>query len=111
MDITHKTVDQVTVVEIAGDLDGKTAPVAQGQIAPLCQEPGCKIALDMSKVAYMSSAGLRLMLSIYRQVSGAEGQLVLVGLSQDIADTMEATGFLNYFTTCDTLDAGLAAMN
>ena len=109
MDVQIKIIDDVTVVAISGELDGKTAPVAQKEILPLA-EPGCKLLIDMSKVPYMSSAGLRMMLLIYRQVSGNEGQSVLVGLSEEIKDTMEVTGFLNYFETCDSYDAGLVAL-
>jgi anti-sigma B factor antagonist len=111
MEITTRTVEQATVAQLSGDLDGKTAPTAQSELLPLCQVEGCKLALDMSGVSYMSSAGLRLMLSLYRQVAASHGSLVLVGLSDDLKETMSATGFLGYFTTCATLDEGLAALN
>jgi anti-sigma B factor antagonist len=109
MDINIKTVEQVTVVEITGDIDGKTAPQAQSQILPLIQ-PNCKVVVDMSRVEYMSSAGLRMMLSLHRQASSSKGQLLLVGLSEEIKDTMSMTGFLNFFTFQDTVEAGLAAL-
>jgi anti-sigma B factor antagonist len=64
----------------------------------------------MSKVSYMSSAGLRMMLLLYRQATGAQTKLAVVGLSDDLKDTMSATGFLDYFTTGETLEAGLAAL-
>jgi anti-sigma B factor antagonist len=108
MDINVKTVDQVTVVEIVGDIDGKTAPQVQEQVAPLVQ-PESKILLDMSQVGYMSSAGLRLLLSTYRQVSSNNASIVLAGVNEEIQDTMSATGFLRFFTIHDTVEAGLAA--
>ena len=109
MDITINTVDQITVVAIAGDIDGKTAPEAQRQIASLVR-PGVKILLDVSQVSYMSSAGLRMLLSTYRQVSSNEGRTILVGLSEDVRDTMSLTGFLRFFTVYETVDEGLAAL-
>jgi anti-sigma B factor antagonist len=109
MEVSVKTVGQVTVVEITGDIDGSTAPSAQEQILPLAQ-PGCKIVLDMTKVNYMSSAGLRMLLSVYRQISSNKGNIVLVGLSEEIKDTMSVTGFLNFFTIYDSLPSGLGAL-
>ena len=50
------------------------------------------------------------MLSMHRQATANKGQLVLVGLSEDIKDTMAATGFLNFFATQDTVEAGLATL-
>jgi anti-sigma B factor antagonist len=110
MEITTHTVDEVTVVALSGDIDGKTAPIAQNEILPLCQKESARLALDMSGVNYMSSAGLRLMLSLYRQASAANGKLVLVGLSDEVRSTMAATGFLDYFTTSATLEDGLATL-
>ena len=50
----------------------------------------------MSGVEYMSSAGLRMLLSMYRQISRQNGGIVLVGLAEEIKDTMSVTGFLNF---------------
>lgn len=109
MVINVKSIAQVTVVEIAGDIDSNTAPQAQEQILPLAQQ-AARILLDMSGVEYMSSAGLRMLLSMYRQMSRQDGSMVLVGLSEEIKDTMSVTGFLNFFTTRDTVDEGLQAL-
>ena len=109
MEITVKSSGQVMVVEMAGDIDSNTAPQAEEQILPLVQ-PGAKILLDMSGVEYMSSAGLRMLLSTYRQVSRQNGGIVLVGLAEEIKDTMSVTGFLNFFMIRDTVDEGLKAL-
>lgn len=101
---------QVTAIEIAGDVDANTAALIQAKVLPLAQ-PKAKLLLDMTKVPYMSSAGLRMLLSLYRQVGSKNGQIVLVGLVEEIKDTMSITGFLDFFTTRDTLDSGLEALN
>jgi anti-sigma B factor antagonist len=109
MEINVQSIGQVTVVEISGEIDSNTAPQAQERLLPLVQ-PGAKILLDMSGVEYMSSAGLRMLLSMYRQISRQNGGIVLVGLTEEIKDTMSITGFLNFFTTRDTVDEGLNAL-
>jgi anti-sigma B factor antagonist len=100
---------EITVVKLAGDIDGKTAPQVQAEVLPLAQ-PESKMLLDMSQVPYMSSAGLRMLLSVYRQVTAKAGQVVLIGLAENLEDTMSMTGFLDFFTTCKTLDEGLTAL-
>jgi anti-sigma B factor antagonist len=109
MEINVNPVGQVMVIEISGEIDSNTAPQAQERVLPLVQ-PGAKILLDMSSVEYMSSAGLRMLLSMYRQITRQNGGLVLVGLAEEIKDTMSVTGFLNFFTTRDTVDEGLKAL-
>ncbi len=108
-EIGVNTLQTVTAIEMAGDVDANTASLVQEQVLPLAQ-PGSKILLDMTKVPYMSSAGLRMLLSLYRQVTSQNGQIVLVGLSEEIRDTMHITGFLDFFTSCETVDSGLEAL-
>jgi len=100
----------VTVVEIVGDIDTNTAPLAQEQILPLAQ-PETRMILEMTNVPYMSSAGLRMLLSLYRQLSAKGGQIILVGLSEEIQDTMSMTGFLDFFQIRNSLEEALEAFN
>ena len=107
MELTKKTLDQAILVTITGDLDGSSAPRAMEEISALVT-PECRIALEMSLVGYMSSIGLRTMLSLHRQVASTKGRFVLVGVSQEIQDTMAMTGFGDFIKVCQTLDEGLA---
>jgi anti-sigma B factor antagonist len=110
MDVQVRTQGDVTILEASGDVDGSTASTLQEHVLAVAK-PGCKVLMDMRNIAYMSSAGLRVMLLLHRQISGGSGKVVLVGLSEAIKDTMTATGFLKFFTTSDTIDAGLVALN
>lgn len=109
MDIRIKTIQDVTVVEILGEINGSTAPQAQARILAEAK-PNGKMVLDMSQVSYMSSAGLRLLLVTYRSVAGKGGKVVLIGLSEDLAGTMANVGFLDFFPHRESLEAGLAAL-
>jgi anti-sigma B factor antagonist len=75
MDISVESVEEVVLVRLVGDVDGSTAPQAQNQIMPLVQ-PGSRILLDMSGVSYMSSAGLRMLLSTYLRLPTRVGELL-----------------------------------
>jgi anti-sigma B factor antagonist len=101
--------DGASVIHLEGTIDGSSAPTAQSGIVPLI-EPGCRLVLDLSGVDFMSSAGLRLMLLVFRQVSAAGGKVAMIGLSEEIRDTMSLTGFLDFFTTAESEDAALLAV-
>ena len=104
--VNTTTVQNAKVVTMSGEIDGSTAPQAQEQILALAGA-NARVALDMTGVTYMSSAGLRMLLLAYRTFNGKGGKIVLVGLSSDLKDTMSVTGFLDFFTCIDTLDAGI----
>jgi anti-sigma B factor antagonist len=109
VEIKVRNINQILVMEISGDIDGKTAPQVQERAQSLMQ-PNAKILLDMTRVGYMSSAGLRMMLITYRQATSQKAQFALVGLSEEIQDTMSLTGFLKFFPRYDTLEAGLSGL-
>lgn len=109
MQVTKHNVGDVVVVAASGEIDGKTAPVAQQEIVPLIPEDG-KIVLDMGGIDYMSSAGLRMLLLLYRQAQSMRSKIALVGLSESIRDTMDATGFLGFFVVADTVEAGVTLL-
>ncbi len=109
MEIEIHSVAHVTVVSLTGQLDTNTSREVQSQLLPRV-EPEGQMVLDLSGVDYMSSAGLRVLLSLYRHTSNQRGSLVMVGVAEEIRDTMEVTGFWDFFQVCDTLDQALARL-
>jgi anti-sigma B factor antagonist len=109
MEVNISKQDDIEIVELVGEIDAKNAKDVQDQVLPLAQT-GSRILLDMSGLEYMSSAGLRMMLLIYRTVSGNNGRIVLVGLSENLQDMMSATGFLSFFTLSESRDAAIKTL-
>ena len=109
MDIQLRTAGEVKILELRGELDTNTSREVQIQILSVVESRG-RVILDLSGVSYMSSAGLRVLLSLYRHTSNQDGVLVLVGVAEEIRDTMEITGFWEFFTACASMDEALAAL-
>jgi anti-sigma B factor antagonist len=101
--------NDVKVVSLGGDIDGANAEEAQEQLGQILRSGG-KILLDMRRVDYLSSAGLRVLLSVYRQLTPSGGSLGLVGLSEEIVQTLETSGLKRFFHIYEDVDAGLAAL-
>ncbi|MBO9998464.1 MAG: anti-sigma factor antagonist [Cyanobacteria bacterium SID2] len=110
MEINVKDIEDIKAISLVGDIDANTSVKVQEKVLPYI-ESHRKILLDLSKVSYMSSAGLRMLLLLYRQTLAQSGKIVLVGLSEEIEDTMSVTGFLDFFTTSGTLEDGLAVLS
>jgi anti-sigma B factor antagonist len=109
MDLGVTMVGEIMVATLTGEVDGQTAPEAQERLSAQLS-PLSKLMLDMSGVTYLSSAGLRMLLAIYRQLAAVDGRIVLVGLSEEIKDTMVMTGLLRFFPLSDSVDAGLTML-
>ena len=106
MDININYIDDITIVELNGVFDSNTAYSVQETILPLA-DSSSKLLLDMSNVTYMSSAGLRILLLLYRRIGENIGRIIVTGLSESLSEVMAITGFLDFFTVASNRDVGL----
>jgi anti-anti-sigma factor len=110
MDIQTSTQDGVTIIKLSGNLDGNTVNDAQEKVMPLISPTAMSMVLDLKDCGYISSAGLRLLLMAAKELSSKNGILVLSGLSDEIKDVMEMTGFNNFFKTFSDVNSAVAAV-
>jgi anti-sigma B factor antagonist len=106
MNVEITTQIGIIIISVEGNIDSKTAGELQSQIMGRVTETD-KVILDLSKVNFVSSAGLRLLLMIYRQIKSKDGKVILVGVSEEIRDVMSMTGFINFFEFSDTVDESI----
>jgi anti-sigma B factor antagonist len=110
MNVEMEIVDGVALVKLPVELDSSVAPVVlQQALLPLAKAGG-NIILDMTEVEYISSAGLRMLMSIYRHVSSRGGRVVLIGVADEIQDMLELMGLSRYLLLCKTLLEGMEAL-
>jgi anti-sigma B factor antagonist len=106
MEVSSKVVGDVTVVQLVGEiLNAQTSDQAKVYVLQLT---GPTIILDMTGVPFMSSAGLRMLQILNLEFRNRGAKVLLVGLSENLEDTMRNTGFLNLFRHYATLEEGLA---
>ncbi|MGF1425307.1 STAS domain-containing protein [Kitasatospora sp. LaBMicrA B282] len=86
----------VTVVELEGEITSVSSAELQQRILPLIGGTGTTV-IDLAKVPYISSAGLRTLLLVHRQALRRQTETVLVGLCDEVRFVMSATGFLEFF--------------
>jgi anti-sigma B factor antagonist len=103
LDVTVHSERDLAVVALTGDLDSRTAPTVQEHVSKALTK-STRLALDLSRLNYMSSAGLRVMLLSYRQAQRAGGSMAVVGLSDELRMLMSAVGFLSFFTVAKDLE-------
>lgn len=91
------------LIYVSGQVDSKSSTELRDYLE--AQLSGANpVALELSQVPFMSSAGLRTLLTLYRQTQGLGVSLALVGLQPAIVDTMKITGFYQHFHTVSSLE-------
>ena len=109
MDIKTTTKEGITIIKLSGNLDGNAAPQAQDAIMPLLSAQCC-LVLDLEECKYISSAGLRTLLMVAKQLSNQGGRWALAGACEEVKDVMEMTGFSGFFKTYGTVSEACETM-
>ena len=91
MDISVKPLKHVDIVSVSGRIDSATAPEFDKALKGLLDAGRKKIVLDFSTLDYISSAGLRAMLSALKTAKNGGGNVVLVKPNDRIRDTLNGT--------------------
>lgn len=87
------TIESVTTVAMEGNLDTNTSIEAQEYINALIDDGASKLLADFTKVDFVSSAGLRVLLSTAKRLGGVGGNLRICGLNESVNEVFEISGF------------------
>ena len=90
MSLKQKREDTKLTVFIEGSIDTSTAPTLSDYLNNAINGV-TDLTLDFEKVEYISSAGLRVLLSVQRSMNGVQGTLTVCHVNDDIMETFELT--------------------
>lgn len=100
--ITSKQYKRVDLVEIDGRIDSNTAPQLDLALNKIIQEGRYRIVVDMAETDFMSSAGLRALLSALKQVRRFNrGDVRLSAMPDKIRKAFDLAGLLEVFKVYD----------
>ncbi|WP_319471035.1 STAS domain-containing protein [uncultured Pseudodesulfovibrio sp.] len=108
MEFTNTKNGDKLVVAVAGRLDAVTAPEFDTQCKSWLNDGENKIIADLSNLEYISSAGLRSILSAAKQLKTAKGEITFCGLNGMVEEVFTVSGFASMFAMYPTLDDALA---
>ncbi|HEY0722464.1 MAG TPA: STAS domain-containing protein [Pyrinomonadaceae bacterium] len=114
MESTIQTCANVVIIQVEGRIDHSTAPAFGSVLLPHVE--GCagdekKLLVDLSKVNYMSSAGLRVLMIAAKGCRKQEGKVVLAGLQPSVREVFKIGRFDMVLETYPTVRDALSAIS
>lgn len=97
MQISTQDSGAVTVVAVSGRVDSSTAPGLEDALKQLVDAEKTHIVLDLLDVEYMSSAGLRAMVSTLKSVKRVNGDLRIANPSARVEEVLRLAGLTSIF--------------
>ncbi|MGE4292010.1 MAG: STAS domain-containing protein [Desulfovibrio sp.] len=97
MEFKSEKLGDYVVLSVAGRMDALTAGEFEKQCCQCLDAGNAKIVADMSGVDYISSAGLRSILSAAKKLRGSQGEIRFCALSGMVNDVFTVSGFAAMF--------------
>lgn len=95
MNVTFESVGAASVIDLLGRLDSANAAAVEAELLTRLSEGSGGVVIDFTRLDYISSAGLRIVLVVAKRMKQASRRLVLTGFQPNIKDVFEISGFLN----------------
>lgn len=89
------------IYEMPPRLDAVSSPSADRDIKELLEQGVMDLELNMEKTGYISSAGLRVLLTAKKRLDSKKGKLVLTHVCSQIREIFDVTGFSGFLTVED----------
>ena len=97
MKATIEELDGKYVATLAGEMDTVAAIEAEEVLKPLYETGGKDVIIDCTKLEYIASSGLRILLSILKGAKATGSKVVMKGVNDDIKNVFKLTGFISLF--------------
>ena len=111
LQICEKKQDSVTIVYLAGRLDTNASRDADAVLKRLVASGCLQIILNLSDLNYISSSGLRIIISTLRTLKQKNGDLKLACLNQPVKEIFHLTGFDRLFLFYDSEDTAVVSFS
>jgi anti-anti-sigma factor len=111
LEISQEQEGDLRILALRGRLDTDTAADLELIAQDLTTAGARDFLIDLSEVGYVSSAGLRVLLALAKQLDNNKGRMRLCGLNPAVAQVFEVAGFARLFTILKDRASALSAIS
>ncbi len=110
MEISEQRQGDVVVLGPAGRINNNSSPEFQTRLLECVGSAGAAVLVDLSRVEYISSAGLRALMMASKQSKATNGRLAVAGLNAVVKEIFDISRFAYVVTVFETPAAALEAL-
>lgn len=107
MEITSEKGENCVIVSVKGKVDAVTSPAFEKSLSDLIEKGELTLLLNLSTLEYISSAGLRSILTTAKQLKTKGGKLLFFGLQGPVKEVFKISGFVSIFKIFETAEEAL----
>lgn len=108
MEILQSKQGSVTILSVQGRLDTLSSRLLEERITALVTQKEHQLLIDFSKLDFISSSGLRVLLATAKQMKVLKGKLALSGMKNKVKEIFDVAGFSMLFSIFTTNEEALS---
>ena len=110
MELKTHMEENALVVVVTGKMDAVTAPLYVERLKEELAHGAIRLVVDCAGLEYVSSAGLRAILTISKELRLKGGAQAYCALREQVKEVFEISGFASIIPIHDNRDTALAAL-
>jgi len=110
MEIAEKNIGDICIISISGRIDTVTSKDVEAKLEGAIEEKKNKMIIDLAKVDYISSVGLRVLLAALKKQRQNQGSLQLASLQPLVQNIFRITGLDEVFQIFPTEEAAFQSL-
>jgi anti-anti-sigma factor len=110
MEITVDKIEGHVVVSLSGRIDSTAAVEFEEKLIEIIDAGTHSMIVDFSRIQFISSAGLRVLLLAAKKVKPYGGKIILSEMSKDVKEVFDISGFSSIFEIYDNTNSAIAAV-
>ena len=111
MEIIEKKIGSITIIALGGRLDAYASSDVEQKLNALVDADEVRLVVNLERLDYISSSGLRVLLTSLKKVRKREGDIKLACMKPLIKEVFDVAGFSQLFSIYDLEDVAVQAFD
>lgn len=109
MEIDTKEKNEIRILSVKGSIDADTASEFDQSLEKNISGGRDRLILDLSRLEYISSAGLRVIMKAAKKMEITGGEMAITGLRGVVQEVFKVSGFYSLFNIYDSEEEAVLA--
>jgi anti-anti-sigma factor len=109
MEITSRHLGEVLILDMTGRLDTSTSGKAHDAVVGFAKKGAKRVVLNLDKLDFVSSAGLRVILTLAKLLQTSGGELKICRANPNVKEVLDMSGFSSLIKMFDDEKAAIAS--
>lgn len=102
--------EPTNVLPLEGQIDLHVSPQIAASLEAMIDERPVRLVVDLSRVTYIDSSGLAVLINGMQTLESYGGRFMLAGVQENVRSILETAGLGRFFLSFPHVDAALAAI-